>query len=317
MKKILLVLALLLLAICVWPWGGSKDALDLVPKSANSVIITRPSPMLNDPDILSFYNSSQTAAYEIKRVEATTGINETKIDRLVLFFNFDSFKRSNDSYGGFILSGSIDKDRVLQSMRLNNEVTEMSYGNHAFYEVYPKQNPGNMSYFSFLDDSTLVGGTKQAVEDSIDVSSGKLESVKARQKLAQTYGALDKQSLLIFLLDVSPNMKREMNNTPGNQSTSRAFSHIDCMGLSFAKDGKDINIKLLVNTEDAVSANDVSNALGDSLYSLNGIAPRGSTLEKIIKKVNIAAKGNIVTMTLQTTFDELKNLQNELYIPNS
>jgi hypothetical protein len=313
MKKILLAFALLLLAGCIWPWGGSKDELELVPKSANSVIIIRLSAALNDSDISPYYSQVDLTS-ELKRVEATTGIDETKIDRVVLFMNFDSTQPSGNSYGGFIIRGTMDKGKILENMNLNNIITNTSYGNQPMYGISSKQAPQNKSYFYFFDSTTLIGGTKEAVQDSIDASNGKIENVKARQKLSQTYDALDKKSLLIFLLDISPNMKNEVNNIAENQSTARAFSHVDCVGLSLSKDGKDVSIKLLVNTEDAVSANDVSIALEDQLYPLKGIAQSGSALESITKKVNIAAKGNVVTVTLPTTVEELKNLQEQTYV---
>jgi len=314
MKKILLLFALLLLPGCIWPWGGSKDELELVPKSANSVIILRPSAIFNDSDISSFYSQANITD-EVGRVEATTGIDETKINRMVLFMKFESTKPSRSSYGGFIVRGAIDKNKILESMKLNNIIANMSYGNQPVYEVSAKQAPQNKSYFYFFDSNTLVGGTREAVQDSIDASSGKTESVKSRQKLSQTYDALDKNSLLIFLLDIPPQLKSDISQSAGNLSNSKAFSRVDCVGLSLAKEGRNININLQAAAEDAPSANDASNAIGDGLSTLKGLAPSGSVFETIINKMNVGAKGDKVTASLTITFDELKSLRDELYPP--
>ncbi|NYZ79370.1 hypothetical protein H0N99_04450 [Candidatus Micrarchaeota archaeon] len=313
MKKILLVFALLLLAGCLCPYllGGSKDVLELVPKSANVVLIVRPSAILNDSDLSSLYNYGGTA-YNKQRIETTTGIDPTKIDRIVLFTEVNSLKSTDNSYGAFIARGTMDKNTVLDKMRVDNYVTQLSYGGQDLYEISSKQSPGDVSYFSFLDSSTLVGGTKEAVEDSIDTNAGKMDSVKTRQNLSQIYDALDKNSLIILLMDIPQQMKREISQSLSSQPNFQALSQIDCIGLSAVKNSKNINIKMLVTADDASSATDVSDAFDKGLSTLKGVAPAGSTIETIANKLSVDAKGVTVTVNLQTTSNELNSLIGEL-----
>ncbi len=310
MRKILLVFAIaLLLAGCVLPWG-SKDELEMVPKSANAVVILRLSAMFNDSDLS--LQTWQNMSSELKRAEETSGVNPSKIDRLVLFMKVNSLQSTSESYGGFIARGTMDKNNILEKMRVNNVVTEMDYANHNMYEISSNEEPENKSYFSFLDDNTIVGGTRQAVQDSIDTDSGKMESVKSNKQLIQVYDMLDKNSLVMFFMEISPDMKSEMSDSQQTQLNTAALSHVNSTGFSFVKGGKATNFKLLFVAEDDPSASDISDFFTKGLSTLKGLVPAGSTSETVVKKVKVETKGSIVTVSLLSTTDQLKKLQDEL-----
>jgi hypothetical protein len=314
MKKITLLLAVLLLAGCcaLLPLGGSKDVLEFVPKSANFVAIARSSAIFNDSD-LSTYRSPYTS--QIDTMESHTGIDFTKMDKILLFIDSKIITSPSSSssmpYMGFILRGSINKDQILAKMRVDNTVTNFTYGNNVIYELSPTDNPESKSYFSFLDDSTLIAGSREAVQDSIDVGSGKQDSIKSNQRFSQTYDALDKNSLLILLVEVSPPMKDYINNIKGLPFNTTALSRMDFVGFSLAKQAKNLDIKLLVTAPDTVSANGISNALDKALSFAQGATQSGSALEAFVKKVKVVANGDTVTVTLSSTIDEIKQVQTE------
>jgi hypothetical protein len=316
MKKILLVLALLLIAGCICPYllAGSKDELELVPKTANFVLILRPSAILNDSSLSQLYNSN--GQYNIQDIETTTGIDPTQMDRLVLFAQFDSLQSSPESYSGFIAHGTIDQNTVLDKMRVDNDVTQLTYGGQTIYEISPMDAPENVSYFAFLDSSTLVGGTKEAVEDSIDTSAGKMNSVLTLQNMSQTYDSFDKNSLVIVLMYVPTQLKSELSQDLNSEpafADFTALSEIDCIGLSLVKNGDTMNINTLLTADDTASAGDVSDALSKGLLDFKGsqyVQP-GTALASIVNKVDIETKGATVTVDLSTTPDELNSLIGE------
>jgi len=312
MKKIILVFALLLLAGCVCPYlpGGSKDELELVPSSANVVIIVRPSAILNDSDLSQLYSSNGGTA-SIQNIQTSTGIDPTKIDRFVLFTQINSLQSTGNSYGGFIARGTIDQNSVLDKMRVDNDVTQLSYGGQTIYEMSSKQSPENITYFSFLDSSTLVGGTKQVVEDSIDTNAGKMDNVLTRQNLSQTYNTFDKNSLVIILMDVPPQLKSDISQSLSSQPDYASLSQIDCLGLSAVKNSGTININTLITADDAASATGVSDALDKGLSTFKGVVPSGSTMQAVANKMDVVSKGATVTVSFSTTANELNSLMNE------
>jgi hypothetical protein len=313
MKRIIIAFALaLLLAGCVLPWGGTKDELEMVPKSANAVAIIRPSAMLNDSDFVSFYTSNKEMTSEMERVETTTGVDPAKIERIVLFFKFDSFTEMTENYGGFVAKGTIDKDKVLEKMKVNNYVTQISYGNHVMYEISSKETPDNKSYFFFPSDGILIGGTRNAVEDSIDLNNGKAENVKIRQKLSQTYDMLDKKSMLMLLMETSESMKGEISKSQEKSFNIKALSHMDCLGFSLAKEGKNVNLTLITLADDATGANGISKLFDKSLLAVKGVAPSGSAMESILEKMKFEVNGDKVTANLPSTFNELTEFYDEL-----
>jgi len=314
MKKTTIVLFLLLLtAGCIGlPWGGSKDELDFVPKSANALLIIKPSSILNDSDFASIYNSSEQMTSEMSRVEATTGLNPTKIDRIVMFFTLESFGQESEMYGGFIARGDINKDNILEKMRLNNVVNELSHDSKAMYEIVSKESPQNKTYLSFLDGNTMVGGSKNAVEDSIEVSNGRMESVKSRQKLASLYDKQETNSILIFLMETPQDMKREFNTSSQEIFSIRALSRMDSLAFSLVKKEKTVELKLTLLAEDAAGANEISKLFEKLFSTAKGLSPSGSTLESIIAKTKLEASGSEVSVSLSSTSDELEKVNEEL-----
>jgi len=315
MKKIipLFILTLLLLGCCGFiPWGGSKDEFEMIPKSANAVVILKPSFILNDSDLSSLYSSSSEINSEMSRAEETTGINPEKIDRLVLFFELDSLTQQSESYGGFIASGAIDKDKILEKMKLNNVVTELNYNNHVMYEVSPEEMPENKTYFAFIGGNiisggnVLVGGTEEAVKDSIDLDAGKGESIRSRGNLSRIYDNFDKNSFFIFMIESSQDIKQSMNTGLGPLNLS-ALSHTDSLGLSVNKAGHDIDFKLMLLADGATGANNISKLLEKTISLVKGVSKSGSSLETVLTNIKIKTTGTEVSVSLTSTIDELSN----------
>ncbi|QLJ52808.1 MAG: hypothetical protein Sv326_0633 [Candidatus Fermentimicrarchaeum limneticum] len=313
MKRIMLLfLAVLLIAGCVnLPWGAPRDELEMVPQAANALIIFRPSSTLNDSDFASLYNSSEQMSFEISRIAATTGIDPAKIDRMVLFFNFDSFTQESETYGGFVASGVIEKENILEKMKLNNIITELKYGSSTIYEITSRELPENKTYLSFLG-GMLVGGSRKAVEDSIDLSNGKGVSVKSRKNLMKAYDELGKDSVFLFLMESTPQMRKEINETQQQLFSIRPLSRMQSVGFSIEKKGKAVDLKLLTLADDAASAADISDLFNSSVSIGKTLAGEGSAARDVLSKIRVRANGNEVSVLLSSDMDELGKLNDEL-----
>jgi len=310
MKKLTFLLLFVLFFGCIALPGGQKDELEMVPKSANALIIFRPSALLNDSDFITMYNSTEEMQFEIKRVEATTGINPTDIERIVLFFKFDSLKQESEAYGGFIAKGKIEKEKVLNNMKLNNLINELKHDNQVIYEVASKEAPENKTYFSFLQNF-LVGGSKEAVEDSVDLGNGKGESIKTRSSLKRVYEKLDEKAVFMLLFENTETMREELNSSKGTFS-SAAFSRMKSLGLSISKDGRKIYLKTILLADDAPSANDISKLVESYVSLARGLSPAESTLASVLGKIKVETHSDEVWVNLQTDLDEIEKLNKEL-----
>ncbi|MEM3555156.1 MAG: DUF3352 domain-containing protein [Candidatus Micrarchaeia archaeon] len=310
MRKLAIVALLLLLGCVTLPWETQKDELEMVPNSANALIIFRPSSLLNDSDFIALYNSSEEMQLEIKRIEATTGINPTNVERIVLFFKFDSLEQESETYGGFIARGKIEKEKILDSMKLNNLINELKYNNQIIYEVTSKEAPENKTYFSFLQNF-LVGGSKEAVEDSVDLVNGKGESIKARSSLKRVYEKLDEKAVFMLLFENTEAIRRELNSSDGSFGVA-AFSKTKSTGFSISKEGRKINFKAIILADDAPSANDISKLIESSLSLARGISPAESTLADVLGKIKVETHTEEIWVKLETNLDEIEKLNKEL-----
>jgi len=316
MKKIILVLilALFVFGCCgISLPGGSKDEFEMIPKAANAVIILKPSSILNDSDLKSFRTGD--IDYEMSHFEQNTGINPRSIDRLIIFFSIDSLNQQEVPYSGLIAKGTMDKDKILEKIRENNTVIELNYDTRVMYEISPTETSANESYLSFIGDNVIVTGSKEAVQDSIDVDTGKGDSIEKRQNLTSVYNQLGKDSLLLLMVESSPNIKREISKA-GSQATAllnlQPLSQMDSLGLSLNKVGKDIDFRLIIFTDQAAGASGIVRVLDKAISTARDMSQSGSSVEKLLAKIKIATDKNEVSVSLSSTFNEIKKAYGEL-----
>ncbi|MCX6776425.1 MAG: hypothetical protein NTY73_00405 [Candidatus Micrarchaeota archaeon] len=313
MKKITILLAVLLLAGCCGflSLGGSKDLFELVPKTADIIIIARPSAILNDSDLSSYTSDMQS---QVDTIQQNSGMDPMKIDRLAIFMTSSSMD-SQTTYMGVIIRGTIDKGRVLSNLSSTNTITNTTYENSLVYKASPKGGHGTPVYFAFLDDSTLIVGTQDAVRNTIDVNSGKMDSIKSNQNFSQMYTSFDKNSIVMLLMADSSTVKDYIRSMGGASFNTSSLSSADYFGLSILKEMKNINIKLLVIADNSASASSISTLFNKVLSTVEGLTQSGSAAESLVNNVNVATSGSTVTVTVSTTSDQLDQLQEEMQSP--
>ena len=318
MKKVipLLILALLIFGCCsILPWSSSKDEFEMIPKTANAVVIIKPSSILNDTDLKSI--SSSEIDNELERVQETTGIDPQTIDRFILFFKLDSFNQQSLTYYGFIAKGAINKDRVLGKMRVDGTVNELNYDDRVMYEMSPNHTPQDKTYFYFINSNTLIGGSKEAVEDSVALDTGKGESIKSRPSLTKLYNELGRDSMFVLLVQSSSNINHELNREFASSINITALSHMDSIGLSLNKVEKNVALNMIILADDSAGANDISELLSNVLSIAKGMSNSSSSLGSLLEKISIAPTGNEVSVTFSSTFSKLKAAYNELSTPTT
>jgi hypothetical protein len=318
MKKVILmlILTLFILGCCgiTWP-GSSKDEFDMIPKTANVVIILKPSLALNDSDFKSLSGNALDSA--MSQVEGTTGINFRTVDRLIIFTSVDSFNQES-TYYGYIAKGTIDQSQILEKIKQNNTVTNLDYGGRVMYEISPTETSSNETYLSFIGDNILVAGSKEAVQDLIDVDTGKLDSVDTRGNLTTLYKDLGKDSLFLFMAESSPNIKREISDQGSQYSTMidlQPLSQVDSLGLSLDKAGKNIDLKMFVLTDQAAGASGVVRVLDKVISIVRSMPSSGSSVKNLLAKVHIGSDQSEVSFNVSSTINELKAAYKEISTP--
>ena len=316
MKKTipLLMLTLLILGCCGIIWPGTKDEFEMIPKTANAVVILRPSSILGDTDLTPLFGSE--VDYEIGQIERNTGIDLSKMDRLLIFLKFDSFTQQDAAYYGFIAKGTIDKDKILENIREDNTVSELDYHNRVMYRISPVEMSANESYLSFIGGDVLVSGSKEAVEDSIDVEAGNADSITGRQNLTAVYSEIGKDPIFVFLVESSPAIKREIS-TMGDQAPEslnlQVLSEVESLGLSIGKTGKNIEIRMIALTTDSTSAGLIVRVLEKAVSTARNMSQSGTSVRTLLAKISIKTDKNEVSVSLSPTLDELETAYDELF----
>lgn len=143
--------------------------MDLVPATAKTVVVFRPKELLEDPYFRMFYNakSRMSLSIDIENFETERGIDMGSVEKVIIFNDRIRTPMSDaDGYGATIIRGGINIDRIKGKMEGKGLLGSEQYGSYTLYFVM-------QTYFAFVDDNTVVVGSKDAVVDVLDVKMRK------------------------------------------------------------------------------------------------------------------------------------------------
>jgi hypothetical protein len=286
--------------------------MDLVPSTADSVLIIKTSELLQDKDFATLYENSRASNLQqnIGKFEAESGINASQINKVIIFLTLDQAEVTDlrDAKIGLILRGTLDKNKIIESMR---NVTTISETQYEGYTIYSDLQSDSKADIAFIEDGMMVVGTKGATKEVIDVKKGKLASIKSNSNITKVFENIDMGSIFIFATQIPESSKKEIPNNVGPISV-KSFSSIRSLGFSISKAAEKIEIKFASFSDDAASASKVADTIDGSIKLAKGMVESGSKIEALLKKITVSSKGEIVTIQLSTISSELKDVGDEL-----
>ncbi|MEM4389126.1 MAG: hypothetical protein QXG98_00500 [Candidatus Micrarchaeia archaeon] len=294
MGKRALALALLLagcLGIQLPFFGGEPN---LVPSKADFVLHLRIGDIVSDPDILKLLNKSGTEfEAELRRAESETGIDARKVSKLIIFGS----AHADQPYMGSIVFGQIDQQTFISRAKLKKAVVEQSYQGYTLY-IEPGP-PGNA--FAFID-GILVSGTREAVQDVIDVKRGAARPFESEQA-NEAANKVDRnaKAFLIMLGEAA-----SATPIPARSLPAQAIA------LSLDKQGNAIAIKAALLANDSASATRAFNSINGGISLLRAISEPGSAHERFLNQIRVEAQGNFVLIDIATTVSDLEAFGSEM-----
>ncbi|MEM3030116.1 MAG: hypothetical protein QXH27_00115 [Candidatus Micrarchaeia archaeon] len=289
-RRVFALLAAALLTGCLGiqlPFLGGEP--NLVPSKADFVLTLRIGDIVSDPDILKLLNKSGTEfEAELRQAESETGIDARKVGKLIIFGR----TRAGQPYTGTIASGQIDQQAFVSKARAGKAVVEQTYQGYTIY-VEPKP-PGNV--FAFID-GVLVSGTREAVQDVIDVKRGAARPFDSEQA-NEAADRVDRnaKAFLIMLGEAAPAAP-----IPGTQGLPA-----QAIALSLDKQGGSVAIKAAVLANDSAAASRAFNSINGGVSLLRALSEPGSARERFLNQIRVEAQGNFVLVDIATTVADLE-----------
>lgn len=328
-----LICCLLAIIIIATPLGCAhvKPACQLVPEDANFLAYADINGILNDPDLRDIYESarpdkwprSTEDALEMFRVE--TGLNLNDFSKAWVFADIDNLIAAGD-YFGIIAEGNFNESRLINAVEKAGDIklSKKVYKGCQMY-VYEEEDWSIAICFP-RSENMLLFGSRDALEDVIDVERGEKASVSG--KLYDAYASLTDRALFKLAFDMSGglmSMIKEANaivsglldilGIPGAGFFS-SFTHIDTISLCVLKN-RSIKGQLAAYYSDEDSARKCTamlkslmliSKMGELLIPDISESEQAKTLLNLLNRITVDRHDTRVIIECRASVNEVKQL---------
>ncbi len=317
----LAILALLAVVLLFGCFGQPAGDLNLVPDKADSYVVIKPVAILSDPDLLSSIKDSTSEDFQgtATKVKEESGIDPYAITKITIFMNMERGSASNDQYGGIILVGQFDKQKIVSKVRENATVEEEQYGGITIYKVigensdtFSKISMNNqITSFAFANDNTALFGTLESVKDCVDVKNGNRQPLKDAS-LDRAVGAVDSGAMILAAVKIPSSVASSLSQSSGGPFDVKSFGKATYVALSYNKLGSVMSVKLSLLFQTETDAQKAKDVLDGAVSMARGLTKSGSASEKVLGDIRTSSNGDIVSLGLDVTTENWNKLQEEL-----
>ena len=284
---------------------GIPRSEELVPDSANVIGRLELSEILVDADIAELYASApkeedQPATFQglLDLAQDEIGIDLREFSHAVFFGNTD-----REEFFGIIAEGAFDRDTLLLSIvEAAKGQFSTGYKGHEL-RTLQDQEDGKLALV-FLDDETLVFGLDEAVRQVIDVLEGDRRSI--RGGVLDNYNALGNPWLKVAF-EIPADALSDISELPLNFSF---IADIRTIGVALDKIGDEFLAQVTADFGAEESATDMADAL-DGVLKLSRSLLSDESIRDLLSRVEVAASGPAVTVSLEASTTELQELDIE------
>jgi hypothetical protein len=297
--------------------GGSQPTpIKLVPQAANLVAQVQISKLLNDKDLINSYNNASKGANEPKTVQEAldelsqkTGLNLRDFSQVLLFGDVNKMEQPDSGYLGIIAQGTFNEKQFIQNIE-NNTGKKLNVSDYKGYQLYT--NNSDQYSLVFFGSNMLVFGSEQAVKDSADVHKGDKQPLSG--SIINTYNRLGATAIKAAFAFPAEAQKALESEVPGGSPIStKSFSKMDMIGLSFDKLSQDLTLKIDLHFLDLKSVQDAKDTISGTITLLKGVTPTPE-IKNLLGKIEFTSSDVWLTISLNTTFSEIESLSKSLPI---
>jgi len=280
-------------------------AIDLVPQTANIAASVNLNQIFADDDVLDIINQIAANMEEPKtvdellaQVEEEAGIDLRDFSEVLIFGDFES-----EEYFGGIIKGDFDQAALINSIEsaVGEELSSSDYKGCQIYNV-----TGQKMAICFLNNNTILGGSRAAVKDAIDVKGG---APSLGKPIYDTYNALGSAWVKVATEMPAEAMEEMPEELPPGFDT---FLDMQAIGLSFNKMGVNLSFQLKLLFLNSANAEDAKGAF-DALKGMLAFIPDlPSEVPEIVDRVNVEQSGSWLTVSFEATKAEIRGWVQDL-----
>ena len=302
----------LLLAVACGGDGGIPEPERLVPQGSTIMVQIQVDTLLLDTDIARLYETlpadeDQPATFQalLDLAEDEIGIDLRDFSSVLLFGDVSQFEEE----GGLIVKGTFQEQELLDAIQQAAEV-EFSATEYSGYQVHTslEDEPAELV---FLDEETLLFGTKGMARQVIDIAEGDADPISGG--VYDTYTSLG-DVLIKVAFQLPPEALAEIEETPTDFPFDlSSLTDIQAVGIAIDKTESDLSAQVTLEFASEISATAFSNVVNGAVLLARGLLS-DETFLGLLNRLEISAEGTTVTAAYQISVEELEEAIQELDI---
>ncbi|MFH1285105.1 MAG: hypothetical protein ABIH99_00820, partial [Candidatus Micrarchaeota archaeon] len=176
----------------------------------------------------------------------------------------------------------------------------------SFTEVCSKNKPSEVqAWYAVLDDSAVASGNEFSLKKVIDVKNGKMRSAWQNASISKLAENLNLDGWLVIMLPIPEISEEQAESLKSGALSFKWLAHTRAIGLSFEKESKELEVKIVAVAETEKDANKISDFFGGAVQIGKGFTREGSALEALISGTSVEAKGNVAILEWKTSTEEV------------
>ncbi len=299
------------------PSGSADPATrsSLIPSRANAVMHMDMEMMRNNDQLKRLFDagveqgSGEQSFDEALKESGIEGIDATKIYDMVGFgvipedVSLMGGSSGSPDYGGAIVFTGIDSSTALEAMKNQPDVefTEETYeGKTVLHSSQTEQG-----YLGMVSEGVYVGGTEDAVKDTIDIAVGSGSAISGTVADALTNA---RQGAMRFALKM-PQTQSSDGGSSSTQMGGQMTQNLDVVsGTLLYQAGGNVGLEMSLTMSDQESAGQLNQQLNQFIQLYKQRAEQeqgGEQLARILENVSVNQNGNTVTINYEDSVDNI------------
>jgi len=296
--------------------GGGGVGTDSAPSASRGVFTADVQGILGDEntarlanaylDVLSrneYYDGPESYEAALDEVEAEATLPPSELQSVLGFGEFGYFGFGGEAYAGALFETEWSESEILEALRENSEV-EYTEDEYAGTTVYRSDTEYTDATLAVLGDGRYVLGTRDAVEDAVDVANGDGDPVG--DALSGAYDAT-RDGYVRYGAEVPDDSIPQAVPVGGERVELDAYQRVTHSGGSLYSNGDTVGLEVVFVAVDSQAAEAVVEQTEALVTVAKSLESTTDEVEAALDRLTVSQDGANVSITYETTVDELES----------
>ena len=294
LKKLLplCLVILLIVPLVISCTGAGSSGVALVPQTANTVVEVQVGQILSDLVLQGVYTGlaknnptwPQTEDAALNQILLKTGMDLSGVSSAVCFADIESNNQAQNTYNGFIASGSFNETTSIAKIKQQTQQT-LTTSVYKGLTIYTEDQ--DQSSIVFLSKNQFVFGSLKSVQDVIDVAKGSQTALSG--SIISTLNRLNPALIVGASVAVNNFLNRvNKDSSEPNTFSLQSLQGADYIGFAFDQPNFSLSLRVDAHFPDTGALQSAKDGV-NSLISSQKATAQDSIDKTLLNNVQVSA----------------------------